>query len=129
MNFYAASPFEQFWSAYPARHGRPKVGKQACLLLFRDMTEAEQAECIQAAKHYAKASKPRADGSFVPEPRDPIRFLKQDWWRDWVQGPAVVCAFRCVPACEQEGEPEQDVCSFHRAYREKIATLQQRRQA
>jgi hypothetical protein len=26
---------------------------------------------------------------FVPEPRDPIRFLKQDWWRDWVDRPTM----------------------------------------
>jgi len=129
MSTQAASLFEQFWSHYPARNGRPKVGKQPCLLLFRELEESEQADCVQAAKHYAKASKPKSDGSFVPEPRDPIRFLRQDWWRDWVEGPAVVCAFRCTPACEQECESEQDVCAFHRAYRDKIAELQQRRQA
>ena len=36
MSAQALSLFEQFWSHYPARNGRPKVGKQPCLLLFRD---------------------------------------------------------------------------------------------
>ena len=51
MSIQAASLFEQFWSHYPARNGRPKVGKQPCLLLFRELEESEQGECVQAAKY------------------------------------------------------------------------------
>ena len=123
MSTQAASLFEQFWSHYPARNGRPKVGKQPCLLLFRELEESEQAECVQAAKHYAKASKPKADGSFTPEARDPIRFLKQDWWRDWVQGRAVVCNFRMTPACSSTVVEGTETCDYHTAYREKLARV------
>jgi len=123
MSIQGASLFEMFWSHYPARHGRPKCGKAPCLLLFRELEESEQADCVQAAKHYAKASKPRADGSFVPEPRDPIRFLKQDWWRDWVQGPAVVCNFRMTPACSSAVVEGTETCDYHTAYREKLARV------
>lgn len=112
--------FEQFWQHYPRRNGRPLVGKQACLALFSLLTEDEQAHCVQAAKQYKKASLPRADESFVPAPRDPIRFLKADWWRDWVEGPASVCDFRCTPACEQPVEEGQTACAFHVAYRLRI---------
>ena len=121
MSIQGASLFEMFWSHYPARNGRPKVGKQPCLLLFRELEESEQAECVHAAKHYAKASKPRSEGSFVPEPRDPIRFLKQDWWRAWVQQPQVLCQFRSLQACQQMAMDGQEVCEFHLAYREKLA--------
>lgn len=123
MSSQAASLFEQFWSHFPRRHGRPLVGKQACLVLFRLLDEAAQAQCVQAAKYYAKASKPRSDGSFVPEPRDPIRFLKQDWWQDWQEGPAVQCDFRMTPPCESPVEPEQTACAYHVAYRAKLARV------
>jgi len=121
MSTQAASLFEQFWSHYPARNGRPKVGKQPTLLLFRELDESEQADCVQAAKHYAKASKPRSDGSFVPEPRDPIRFLKQDWWRDWVEGPAAMCNFRVTPACPNEVIAGGDACAEHTKFRAQMA--------
>ena len=123
MSTQGVSLFEQFWSHYPARNGRPKVGKQPTLLLFRELDESEQADCVQAAKHYAKASKPKSDGSFVPEPRDPIRFLKQDWWKDWVQGPAVVCNFRMTPACTSDVIDGTETCAYHTAYREKLARV------
>lgn len=123
MSNQGISLFEQFWSHCPARHSRPKVGKGQCLLLFRELEESEQAECVQAAKHYAKASKPRADGAFVPEARDPIRFLKQDWWRDWVQGPAVVCNFRMTPACPTSVIEGTETCAYHTAYRLKLDRL------
>ena len=76
---------------------------------------------MQAAKHYAKASKPKTDGSFTPEARDLIRFLKQDWWKDWVQGPAVVCNFRMIPACSSAVLDGTETCEFHLAYRAKLA--------
>ena len=126
MSIQGASLFEQFWSHYPARNGRPKVGKQPCLLLFRELEESEQADCVQAAKHYAKASKPSSDGSFTPEPRDPIRFLRQDWWRDWVQQPQALCQFRSLQTCQQMAMEGQEVCEFHLAYREERAARRAR---
>lgn len=125
MGVQAASLFEQFWSHYPARNGRPKVGKTKALELFRALSESEQAEAVQAAKAYAKASKPRPDGGFVPEPRDPERFLKQDWYRDWLELPAQQCQFRSVQTCEQLAMKDSDVCEFHAAYRLKLAHLRQ----
>ncbi len=79
--------FEDFWAAYPARHGR-KLGKALCLSIFKKLPHEDQLLVLKAAAQYAEASKPKAD-AFVPLPRDPIRFLKQDWWRDWVDRPEV----------------------------------------
>ena len=123
MSTQDASPWEQFKSHYPRRNGRPLVGQAFAKRLFLELDEAEQADCVQAAKHYAKASKPKADGSFTPEARDPIRFLKQDWWRDWVQGPAVVCNFRMTPACSSAVVEGTETCAFHMAYRIKLEKL------
>lgn len=123
MNLNQASLFEQFWAAYPARNGRPKVGKGLCEAKFKELDDADQQACITAAKAYAKASKPRPDDAFVPEPRDPIRFLKQDWWRDWVQPIAQQCQFRSLQSCENLALPDSDVCEFHAAYRIKMAKL------
>ncbi len=79
--------FDQFWLLYPSRHGR-KVGKALCLAVFQRLPHEDQLLVLKAAAQYAEASKPKAD-AFVPLPRDPIRFLKQDWWRDWVDRPEV----------------------------------------
>ena len=124
----AASLFEQFWSHFPRRNGRPLVGKQASLLLFRELDEAAQAACVQAAKHYRLASRPRPDGGFVPEPRDPERFLKKGWWEAWTEGPVICCDFRVTPACAEPVEDGTSTCMVHRQYREKIAALQQRKE-
>jgi hypothetical protein len=118
--------FEQFWAAYPARKSRPKVGKAVCLALFAQYDDETQALIVQAAKAYAKASKPR-DGEFVPDPRDPERFLKKDWWRDWLDVPAQQCQFRSMTSCEQLAIEGSDVCEFHAAYRAKLARAQARR--
>lgn len=125
MNIQRASLFEQFWSHYPRRTGRPLVGKQASLLLFRELDEAAQAACVQATKHYRLASRPRPDGGFVPEPRDPERFLKRGWWEAWTEGPVLQCDFRVTPACTNPVEDGTSTCEPHRLYRAKLATLRQ----
>ncbi len=61
---------------------------------------------------------------FVPQPRDPIRFLRGGWWRDWLEDAAVPCCdFRCTPPCEQPVQPGQTACEFHVAYRAKLSQL------
>jgi len=125
MAIQAASLFEQFKSHFPRRNGRPLVGVAAARVLFALLEEGDQALCVQAAKAYNKASKPRSDGVFVPEPRDPERFLKKDWWRDWLEMPAQQCQFRSVQTCDNLAMKDSDVCEFHQAYREKLARLRQ----
>ena len=123
MNQHDNSLFETFWSHYPARNRR-KVGKTQCKVLVDQLSDSDQELLVSAAKHYAIACRPRAD-EFVPAPRDPIRFLKQDWWRDWVDGDVVVCDFRMQPACESPVMDGTTTCEYHTAYRAKLAKLRQ----
>lgn len=116
--------FEQFWSVYPARNRR-KLGKAQCKPLFEQLRDEDQELCVRAAKNYAKGCQPKAD-EFVPPPRDPIRFLKHDWWRDWLDDAVVLCCdFRMTPPCEQPVQPGQTACEFHVAYRAKLARLKE----
>lgn len=116
--------FDQFWQAYPARNGRPKVGKAVCIRLFSELSDEDQALLVRAAKHYAKACKPK-EGEFVPDPRDPERFIKKDWWRDWLELPKQQCQFRSLEHCQQLAMDGEDVCLFHKAYRERLQKARQ----
>lgn len=73
------SAFEEFWLAYPNRGGR-KRGKQKAFSLWKLVRVADRQSVVQAATHYA-ASRESREG-FA---RDPERFLKAEWWRDWLE--------------------------------------------
>jgi len=76
--------FDEFWQAYPRRHG-VRVGKAATLALFKKIPKrSDWIKVITAAINYS-ASQQVIDG-FA---RDPERFLKKDYWRDWVEKPKV----------------------------------------
>lgn len=75
--------FDEFWEAYPARHGR-KVGKKAARALFAKLEDEDVAPCIAAAKAYARSTS--ATEGFA---KDAERFLKHDVWRDFLD-PAIV---------------------------------------
>jgi hypothetical protein len=123
MSIQGASLWEQFKSHYPRRNGCPLVGQAVAKKLFLLLDEADQADCVRAAKHYAKYCK--GDGiEWRPSARDPERFLRSksyDYWRDWVQGPAVVCNFRMTPACSSAVMDGTETCEFHASYRAKLA--------
>lgn len=71
--------FERFWKAYPNRHGR-KVGKFATFKYYqKKLLNGDKESVIAAASNYAN-SKTAKDGYA----KDPIRFLKDDFWRDWI---------------------------------------------
>jgi hypothetical protein len=71
--------FDQFWQAYPKRNGK-RLGKGPAHVLFGKLSNAEQALAVQAATHYA-VSRQAKDGYA----RDPVRFLRASWWRDWLE--------------------------------------------
>jgi len=75
--------FDEFWQVYPRRNG-VRVGKVATLALFKKIPEADWLDVTLAAINYSD-SKQVTDG-FA---RDPERFLKKDYWRDWVEKPKV----------------------------------------
>lgn len=124
LDLKEASMFDEFWKAYPRRNGRPLVGKAQCKQVVDAMDDSDQELLLTACKHYAKACRPRA-GEFVPDPRDPIRFLKKDWWRDWLDMPKQQCQFRSLEHCQQLAMDGEDVCLFHKAYRERLQKARQ----
>lgn len=69
--------FEEFWKLYPARNGR-KVGKQEAMDAFVKIEDNDLGSLFLAVKNYAE-SKTAKDG-FA---KDPVRFLKKDFWKDW----------------------------------------------
>lgn len=71
--------FELFWSAYPARRGK-KVGKQDALREFQrlKLQEPDIQKLMKAVRHYAASDE---------YPKDASRFLKNDYWRDWIEPP------------------------------------------
>lgn len=90
----SAPDFDAFWDAYPKRNGR-RAGKQSCLKLWRQLKADERALVVKAAGNYA-ASQAARDG-FA---RDPERFLKASWWRDWIESAGASEAQRVPSAAD-----------------------------
>ncbi len=73
--------FEAFWNIYPKRNDK-RVGKKATYRRWRVLLP-HRIEVLTATEHYAQSKTARVDG----KARDPERFLKDDYWRDWLDGP------------------------------------------
>jgi biotin operon repressor len=71
--------FDDFWKVYPKRNGN-KVGKAKTLKLFMQLLNGDRELIIKVAENYA-ASKTAKEG-FA---KDPERFLKDDYWKDWIE--------------------------------------------
>jgi hypothetical protein len=65
--------FEEFWNSYPARNGK-KVGKKSAREQFEKIPVEDLPRVIQNARNY---------GVNNQYPKDPERFLKNDFWKDW----------------------------------------------
>jgi hypothetical protein len=73
---FAENDFSAWWSLYPKRNGR-RVGKQECILFWKDHLKEQDIEPLMAAtRSYASTVK-------QGYARDPIRFLKKDYWKDF----------------------------------------------
>lgn len=112
--------FDQFWAAYPARDRR-KRGKGETWAKWKALPPDDWPLIIQAAAHYAKDEQVMKGYA-----KDPVRFLRHDYWRDFLEAQAQVCAFRTTPACEALAEPGQEVCAYHAQYRAKLAQVRLR---
>ncbi len=74
-----ACTFDEFWQAYPRRNGKI-AGKKECLDWWKlNSGKMNLLEFKAAVEAYA-----RSDTSLGGFARDPIRFLKKEWWRDWI---------------------------------------------
>jgi hypothetical protein len=71
--------FNEFWKVYPSRHGK-KLGKGKSLETFMKIRSEELENVVRAAKNYAE-SKDVQNGIGI---RDPKRFLKNDYWKEWI---------------------------------------------
>lgn len=73
--------FEKFWKFYPARNGRKLTKKQTKEFFEKYFkSEVEINFLLQATENYAAQS----DGIHV---KDPIRFLRNDYWKGWIEKP------------------------------------------
>jgi uncharacterized protein YdaU (DUF1376 family) len=93
--------FEAFWNVYPKRNEK-RVGKKATYRRWRVLLP-HRIDVLIAAKYYADSKTARVDG----KARDPERFLKDDYWRDWLDGPGtdVHVEERDRPRPEPQADP------------------------
>ena len=73
------SSFDEFWKVYPSRNGR-KLEKDESLKAFIRIRREEFENVVRAAKNYAE-SKDVQNGIGI---RNPKRFLKDNYWKEWV---------------------------------------------
>ncbi|MCX5804304.1 MAG: replication protein [Proteobacteria bacterium] len=71
--------FENFWKKYPARNGKV-VGKLECLKYLKSLKFIEWEPLLKAVDNYSQSEKIKEGYT-----RDPINFLKKDYWRDWLE--------------------------------------------
>lgn len=112
--------FDQFWRLYPTRNGR-KLGKAICMKCFCSLSKDEQLLVLKATEQYAKFLTQKQT-AFVPSARDPIRFLKASWWRDWLPVEAPV-----QPRLPVAPPKPVEYVSMHEALKDKpeqLATLE-----
>lgn len=75
----AGADFDRFWRLCPGRRGNRPVGKANTLKAWNRLTIADRGLAVQAITNYAEAAR---RGSTLP--KDPERFLKDNYWRDWI---------------------------------------------
>lgn len=73
--------FESFWNLYPARKGK-KAGKKSTYKIAILIPKADVDLLLTATKNYAESDDCRRGFA-----KDPERFLKNDYWRDFVTAP------------------------------------------
>ena len=70
--------FEDAWTSYPKRKGK-RVGKAAAKAKWDKLTTQDRVACFTAIGHYRQACDA---GETIA--KDMERFLKADYWRDWM---------------------------------------------
>ena len=68
--------FEKFWAEYPPNEQRRKRGKSTTFQEWKKLSAEDRDAIVTAAATYRREQK-----EFI---RDPERFVKKDWWRDWL---------------------------------------------
>jgi len=76
--------FDLFWKAYPSRNGK-KLEKAICEKIFISIPLTEHSNVVKAAENYAKS-----DIAIRGFAKDPKRFLRNEFWKDWLEPEKVV---------------------------------------
>ncbi len=72
--------FKEFWELYPKRQGK-RVGKAEAKKYFvAKIKDEEFLSIMQAVRNYASST-----GCRNGYAKDAIRFLRQDFWKDWIE--------------------------------------------
>lgn len=80
--------FSQFWDLSPERHGKKRLKKEAKDYWLKHITNGKAEKVLVAVKNYADSKDVKAGIGI----RDPIRFLRNDYWKEWLEpekGPEV----------------------------------------
>lgn len=121
--------FQAFWQLYPRRSGKI-VGKVATYEKFRQLSPEDQLLCCRACGVYAQSyARPLKPKEFRAEPRDPERFLRNDWWRDWLTEdsiPAAPCQFRSMVPCDDMALSGEKYCTKHKTEAARLAEIRKR---
>jgi len=70
----SCEPFDLLWKAYPPRNGK-RLGKSEARKAFMKINPMDHADVMIAVAKYASSGQ---------MPKDASRFLKEDYWRDWL---------------------------------------------
>lgn len=73
-NIYSKA-FEKWWLTYPKRNGR-RAGKAKSYRLFKKIKKDDWGDLKKSTENYSKES-----GKY---PKDPERFLKDDFWKEFI---------------------------------------------
>lgn len=98
--------FEDFWLAYPKRDGRRR-GKDAAFGLWKRMQPTAKAELQVAVANYAKSRD--AQKGFA---KDPERFLKKNFWRDFLNPVGSGTLFDPSESPDTTGDPTYGRMSY-----------------
>jgi len=72
--------YESWWFSYPKRNER-RVGKNAAYTQYKKLNEEEKTQLVEATASY----KGFLDNSGFQKPKDPERFLKNEFWKDFLK--------------------------------------------
>ena len=89
--------FELFWDCYPARDGK-KIEKKDTLEAFKKIPLTEHNLVVTASRNYANSGR---------LPKDPKRFLKDGYWREWIEA-----ARPDTPRTASLSAPKKNKCPY-----------------
>ena len=72
--------FDKFLASYPSRNGKKSTKEESKEYFLRHIKPKDIPSLLLATENYANSRMAR--GNYA---KDPIRFLKKNYWRDWIE--------------------------------------------